>query len=341
MSYADALASLNYVVAAYFEPQLLRSVPLDKRWDFMLSEYSQGPCENVTSSNFSGVATVVLSDNVTCVASAACIIEANINQFFVFSSVLWSFAIATQVFLQVQFNRPHMFSRGGNLPYVLFCWGVPLLTCIIGTALDRYGPDQTGCWLVSDNFLFVILFFYAFFLAGMFYMVVVYILIGWKVVRVKRRATSSSTTSLKSNKWKVLRRFIGYPTVLIVAWLGSSIVDLSSSSVFPCWLLLWKASTFPAQGFLNFLCYGINERLHRKLRDCSRRKRKLSEVDTSFVFEKGDAKHSSVLWSVCGCCLTKQKVEYLEAKFEESEPRSEESERETRAFALSDLEIHP
>jgi len=291
LSFADVCASILFLVASRYNDVLLRMVTPDMVFNYSSPEALHSPCAKVQSYDLHGNSVHFLSEyNITCVPNLACLIEANVNQFFVCSSVTWILAIATQLFRAVYLEKP-----GKLYPYHIFCWGFPILSCIIVTASGKFGPNSDTCWIVDGDILFHVLFLYMFIIGGMVYIIIVYVLVWWKIA--KSRSSVDKLTGRKMGSGKIVRRFVGYPLMFFVTWIGGCYVDLNIRLNLACGVLIWKTVTFPLQGFLNALVYGLSEKVYRRFYDdCMSkwRKRKVGSAAWSQTnTERAQRKRSS------------------------------------------------
>lgn len=63
--------------------------------------------------------------------------------------------------------------------------------------------------------------------------------------------SNSSTEINRTRRWLIIKRLIGYPTIIIICWLPASVVDLSGISVYSNYPNLVLFTCLPAlQGFL-------------------------------------------------------------------------------------------
>jgi hypothetical protein len=101
------------------------------------------------------------AENAGGAITPACLAQAIGSSFFELSSVLWTTAIATTLYLFV-WQRMAAEEVERKLPlFALVCIGAPLLLALLPLADASYGPAGAWCWIRSTRPAWVFIQFYA------------------------------------------------------------------------------------------------------------------------------------------------------------------------------------
>lgn len=155
--------------------------------------------------------------------SAACWFEGIITNVFTLSSILWTVVVVVLLYSVVAYKHPLAI----NLYFHVVCWGFPVLATFLPFVNSTYGaPEGMGwCWVIDlPNtplwapelwywLSFYIWIWLAFFIIAALVSSIIY----------KMRSIKNET----SKKFKaILFQLVGYPIIILICWLPSSISDL-------------------------------------------------------------------------------------------------------------------
>ena len=197
----------------------------------------------------------------------ACLAQAIGSSFFELSSVLWTTAIATTLYLFV-WRRMAAEEVERKLPlFALVCIGAPLLLALLPLADASYGPAGAWCWIRSTRPAWVFAQFYAPMWAAVLFNAAVYL--GTRRLLQRTVQSSSSSGELGAGDETALRlrllveRLSIYPLILVAVWLPAStnrVYEAATGGADPVFGLVLVARCCSAsQGALNALAYGFGD----------------------------------------------------------------------------------
>ena len=155
--------------------------------------------------------------------SAACWFEGIITNIFTLSSILWTAVVVLLLYSTIAFRHPIAI----NIYFHLFCWGFPILATFLPLINSSYGATDRleWCFVVSlpetqywAPELWYWLSFYIWVWIAFFAIFILVVMILFKLKSIKNETRKRFET--------FLIQLVGYPIIILICWLPSSISDL-------------------------------------------------------------------------------------------------------------------
>jgi hypothetical protein len=159
--------------------------------------------------------------------SAECYLQGITSNYFVLASFCWSAVICLQVHSVVIYGKVQNYMN----VFYLFCWGFPLVVTLLPISTSTYGNDEgTPGWCFVANghnnptwtlVLWFLLGFYLWIWILIAYMSYV-LFVVWYKFYVQQKGINPQAPV-------VVRRILGYPTIVVFCWTLPSILDIGDA----------------------------------------------------------------------------------------------------------------
>lgn len=152
-----------------------------------------------------------------------CWFEGLVTNIFVLSAILWTIVLTYLLFTIIYGMKYRI-----NFLTHLICWGIPLLVTFLPLMNSTYAPPggQGLCWVAttddSPEWASSTWFWVSFYIWIWIALIVIIILTLLMVIKLIRSVKSAST--MKNFK-KAIKTLFGYPLIILVCYLPSTILD--------------------------------------------------------------------------------------------------------------------
>jgi len=201
-------------------------------------------------------------------ASIACLIQPVVTWYFMLASILWLAAISVNSCYLVFTSEPLSFRK--EVLVNIICWGLPLVTIFIPlspTSGEAYGPrnDLWCSYAVYDKGqqLANLLVYY---LPALVIIAVNYSIILYRIKFLGHKDISDTT---RQEMVKAIKKLFSFVLAYFIVWTPlviCYIYERSSGQFVPFWAEFISDNLMHIQGIINFILYGLNERLHQNLK---------------------------------------------------------------------------
>jgi hypothetical protein len=265
---SSAMSVLSFVGSSFIVACYLRFVAL-RKFSFLLVAILS--LTDIGSQVFAVLVSPSAADldamNAGGAITPVCLSQAIGSSFCELSSVLWTTAIATTLYLFVwRRMAPEEIER--LLPrFVLVCCGVPLVMALLPLADASYGPSGAWCWIRASRPAWIFAQFYAPLWLAIVFNAAVYVGTRRLLQQTVQASAASGEISAGDETALRLRRLIErlsiYPAILVVVWLAASVnraYEAATGGSQPLFALVLVARCCSAsQGALNALAYGFSD----------------------------------------------------------------------------------
>lgn len=214
---------------------------------YQICDYIQPSPESITEMNNGGKIT------------ATCWIQAIGDSFFELASVLWTAAIATTSYCAIVRGWKESELERLWRPFLLVCWGIPLLLTLLPLSTKAYGPAGAWCWIVSDQAYWQFIQFF-----GPLWLVILYNTVlcyqSLKMARQRAKASEGAVVdAATAAAQRAMNRLPLYPLILLFTWGSGSVNRIYEAAtrqqIFG--LYFFQKIMTSSQGFLNSIAYGL------------------------------------------------------------------------------------
>lgn len=246
--FMQACSSVSFVASACILITILRVRLFHKLFVKIIFFISLSDC----------LASLALMFGGTRSESPECYLQGITSNYFVMASICWSAIICLQVHSVVIYGKVQNYMT----LFYIFCWGFPLIVTLVPISTSTYGNDEGTpgwCWVANGynypDWTMIMWFFLGFYLwiwILIGYMIYVLVII-WHKFYIEQKGINPQAPV-------VVRRILGYPTIVVFCWTLPSVLDISvsfganmSKGVEPLLIFAYVLPTI--QGFLTALVF--------------------------------------------------------------------------------------
>jgi len=204
--------------------------------------------------------------------SALCQLQATVLVYFMSASILWLICIAWSGYRAVVHNRLSSFNQ--EVICHVACWGIPFLSIIFPLVPEL--PSHFGfynslwCMYRAHNRLDQLLWVTAFVVALLGSAAYFYTRTIMHILTIKKNLAEMYSCDNVEQTVHIVRKMSMYVAAYIVVWVPiylTFVGDVSTNNPTPFWAVLSMGIFFHSQGFINFILYGVNEKLVHAVKD--------------------------------------------------------------------------
>jgi len=202
--------------------------------------------------------------------SALCQTQATVLVYFMSASILWLICIAWSGYRAVVKNE--LSTPSQELACHVICWGIPFLSIIfplIPSLPVHFGfYNSLWCMYTAHDRLQQVLWMSAFVGALLGCAVYFYAHTIWHIITVKRKLQTVYCDNM-AQAIPIVRKMSLYVGAYVVVWVPiymTCLADVATNNPTPFWAILTMGIFFHSQGLINFILYGINEKLLNGIR---------------------------------------------------------------------------